>query len=171
MTRVYVSIGSNIEREYNVRAGLAALRERYGELIVSSVYESKAFGFEGDNFYNLVVGFDTGDDVHTVVASLRAMEDRQGRVRSGPRYSSRTLDLDLLLYGDLVLHEPGLVLPRAEILKHAFVLLPLAEIARETRHPINGRMYAELWQGFDPAGQALWTVPNQKAAAGQSPLG
>ena len=160
MTRVYVGIGSNIEREHNVRSGLAALREHYGELTASAIYESKAYGFAGANFYNLVVGFDTDADVHAVSRTLQDIEDRHGRVRSGPRYSSRTLDLDLLLYGDLVLNEPGLKLPRPEILKRAFVLLPLAEIAGQLRHPLNGRTYVELWQAFEKSNQQLWPVRN-----------
>ncbi|MEO5574058.1 MAG: 2-amino-4-hydroxy-6-hydroxymethyldihydropteridine diphosphokinase [Gammaproteobacteria bacterium] len=158
MTRVYVGIGSNIQREHNVRAGLAALREHYGELTASAIYESKPFGFTGNNFYNLVVGFDTDADVHAVSRTLQGIEDRHGRVRSGPRYSSRTLDLDLLLYGDLILNESGLVLPRPEILKQAFVLLPLAEIAGQLRHLLGGQTYEELWQGFDQTGHELWPV-------------
>jgi 2-amino-4-hydroxy-6-hydroxymethyldihydropteridine diphosphokinase len=161
MTRVYVSIGSNIEREHNVRSGLAALREHYGELTESSVYESKAFGFTGDNFYNLVVGFDTDTDVHTVARTLQDIEDEHGRMRSGPPVSSRTLDLDLLLYGDVVIREPGLVLPREEIFEHAFVLLPLVEIAGQLRHPLNGQTYEELWQRFDESNQELWPVTGQ----------
>lgn len=158
MTRVYVSVGSNIEREHNIRSGLAALRKRFGDLTVSSTYESKAYGFEGDNFYNLVVGFDSDEELHSVVRALQDIEDRHGRVRSGPRYSSRTLDLDLLIYGDLQLHEPGLVLPRPDILKRAFVLGPLAEIAGALKHPVAGKTYAELWRAMDKRTQSIWQV-------------
>jgi 2-amino-4-hydroxy-6-hydroxymethyldihydropteridine diphosphokinase len=162
VTCVYVSIGSNIEREHNVHSGLDALRACYGELIESSVYESEAFGFKGDNFYNLVVGFDTGEDVHALAAALQDIEDCHGRARNGPQISSRTLDLDLLLYGDLVIREPGLILPRREILKHAFVLLPLSEIAGQLRHPLNGKTYEELWRAFDKSNQELWPVRNRE---------
>ena len=158
MTRVYVSMGSNIEREHNIRAGLAALREHYGALAVSSVYDSHAVGFAGDDFYNLVVGFDTAEDVRTVAHTLERIEHEHGRARGAARFNSRTLDLDLLLYGDLVLHEPGLKLPRADILKYAFVLWPLAEIAGQWRHPQEGRTYMELWQRFDKEQQKLVRV-------------
>ncbi len=129
MARIYISLGSNIERDRHTRAGIDALRERFGELELSSVYESEAVGFEGDAFYNMVIACDTSEDVHTTNRALAEIEDAHGRERSGPRFSSRTLDLDLLLYDDLVLDENGLRLPREEILKNAFVLWPLAEIA------------------------------------------
>ncbi len=158
MTHVYVSVGSNIEREHNIRSGLAALRKHFGDLTVSSTYESKAYGFEGDNFYNLVGGFDSDEDLYSVVRALQDIEDRHGRVRSGPRYSSRTLDLDLLIYGDLQLHEPGLILPRPDILKRAFVLGPLAEIAAGLKHPVAGKTYAELWSAFDKSRYSIWRV-------------
>jgi len=155
---VYVSVGSNIERDHNIRSGLEALRERFGDLALSSIYESEAYGFEGDNFYNLVVGFDSDEDLYSVARALQHIEDRHGRVRSGPRYSSRTLDLDLLIYDDLQLHEPGLVLPRPDILKRAFVLGPLAEIAGELKHPVAGKTYAELWDAFDKSRHGIWRV-------------
>lgn len=155
---VYVGIGSNIERERNIPSGLEALRERFGDLAVSSIYESKALGFEGANFYNLVVGFATSEDVLAVARALQEIEARHGRVHHSLRYASRTLDLDLLLYDDLITREHGLVLPRPEILKHAFVLLPLAEIAGHLRHPLTGQTYEDLWQSFDKTGQALWPV-------------
>lgn len=159
MARVYVSVGSNIDRERYIRAGLAALRECYGALQCSRIYESQAVGFEGDDFYNLVVRFDTDQSVREVAAALRKIERQNARDRRAPRFSARTLDLDLLLYDELVVDEPGLQLPRAEILRYAFVLGPLAEIAGERRHPQSGRSYAELWRDFpDRAAQPMWAV-------------
>jgi 2-amino-4-hydroxy-6-hydroxymethyldihydropteridine diphosphokinase len=155
MPRIYISLGSNIDRESNTRAGVKALREQFGELELSSVYESEAVGFEGDAFYNMVIACDVTEDVHTVNHALRDIEDNNGRDRSGPKFSSRTLDLDLLLYDDLILDELGLKLPREEILHNAFVLWPLAEIAPELTHPEVGKSYADLWQAFDKTRENL----------------
>lgn len=159
MTRIYVSIGTNIDRENNLRAGVAELRARFGELTLSSVYESEAVGFAGDPFYNMVAGFDSDEPLEVVVRELHAIEDRHGRRREGPRFSSRTLDIDLLLYGDQVISEGKLKLPRDEITKHAFVLWPLAEIAPNERDPVLGVTYDELWRNFDRNKQSLWPIP------------
>jgi 2-amino-4-hydroxy-6-hydroxymethyldihydropteridine diphosphokinase len=150
MARVYVSIGSNIDRCASIRAGVRALRSRFPDLRLSSVYESRAVGFSGDDFYNLAAAFDTDADVREVAAALRLTEAECGRVRQPATkgYVSRTLDVDLLLYGDLVMEEGALRVPRGEILEHAFVLAPLAEIAPQQLHPVLGRSYSELWAEF-----------------------
>lgn len=156
MAQVYLSVGSNIAPEHHIRAGLKDLREHYGTLKSSSVYESKAVGFVGDNFYNLVVGFETTEDASTIIETLRHIEHTQDRKRQGKSFSARTLDLDLLLYDDLIIKE--LSIPREDILKYAFVLLPLAEIAPTAKHPLTGQSYAELWELFDKTKEALWQV-------------
>lgn len=158
MTRVYLSVGSNIERERNIVTGIAALRARFGALILSPLYESKACGFSGADFYNLVVGFDTDEQVQDVIRVLQDIESSQSRLRDTARFSSRTLDLDLLLYGELIMHEPGCVLPRPDILTDAFVLYPLSLIAPDARHPVNGQTFQALWAAFDHAKQELWPV-------------
>ena len=158
MARIYISIGSNIDAEKNVRLGLHALRDHYGELILSSVYESEAVGFKGDNFLNLVAALDTNEDVYDVAFTLRKIEDENGRVRSGPRFSSRTVDLDLLLYDDLILHNDKLDIPRDEITKNAFVLLPLAEVAPDLKHPDINLSMSQLWENFNKDSQQLWPV-------------
>ena len=158
MPRIYISIGSNIDRNVNIRAGIAALHACFGDLVISSVYESQPVGFTGDNFYNLVVGFNTAQGVHDVNTRLHDIEHHHGRARNGQRFNSRTLDLDLLLYGDFVIHEHDLTVPRDEILRYAFVLCPLAEIAGGEKHPLNGKSYATLWHEFEKHTQPLWAV-------------
>jgi 2-amino-4-hydroxy-6-hydroxymethyldihydropteridine diphosphokinase len=158
MPRVYLSLGSNIDREKNIRAALAELEARYGDLLVSTVYESEAVGFEGDNFYNLVVGLDTDKSVGELAAELRAIEEAHGRARQAPRFSSRTLDIDILTYGNACGEIDGVRLPRGEILKNAFVLRPLADIAPNDRHPETVRPFAEHWEAYDHSRQKLWPI-------------
>lgn len=158
MAKVYVSVGSNIDRERNVEHALADLRQAYGELEQSRIYETQAVGFDGDPFYNLVVAFDTGETPQAVASRLRDIEDDHGRDRSGGKFSSRSLDLDLLLYDDLILEEEGLHLPRKEILEYAFVLKPLAEIAGAMKHPVTGFSFSATWDQFDPTAQPMWPI-------------
>jgi 2-amino-4-hydroxy-6-hydroxymethyldihydropteridine diphosphokinase len=149
VTRGYISIGSNINKDEHVPASLTALDQVFGELLVSSVYESEAVGFTGDVFYNLVVGFDSDLEVKAVAKQLRQIELDNGRTRDSRKFAARTLDLDLILYGDLIINDGRLQIPRDEIEHYAFVLEPLAEIAPTLRHPISGLSYAELWGKFD----------------------
>ncbi|MDF2446216.1 MAG: sulD [Moraxellaceae bacterium] len=158
MPRVYLSLGSNIDREQNLRGALRDLERLYGDLLVSTVYESEAVGFDGDNFYNLVVGLDTDKTIGELVAELRAVEDAHGRVRGCPKFSARTLDIDILTYGNACGEIDGVQLPRDEILKNAFVLQPLADIAPGDRHPETVRPYAEHWEAYDHSRQKLWPI-------------
>jgi 2-amino-4-hydroxy-6-hydroxymethyldihydropteridine diphosphokinase len=151
MPRIFVSIGSNIEPEKNIRAAVCALRDAFGVLTLSRVYESAPQGFGGDNFYNLVAAFDSAESVEAVKARLALIESAHGRTRSDRRLASRTLDLDLLLYDDTVIHRAGLDLPRADIREYAFVLAPLAEIAPDLRHPETGESYKAMWENFSDA--------------------
>ena len=158
MARVYVGLGSNIERERNLRAAVRALREHFGSLILSPVYESLPIGFEGENFYNLVAAADTTETPEAVVAALHAIEQRLGRRRGATHYQSRTIDLDLLLYDDLVRDDATLCLPRREILEYACVLRPLADLAPQRHHPQTSETYAEMWTRFDQTAQPLTLV-------------
>jgi len=157
MAQVYVSIGSNIDRERNIDAALRELSAAYRQLEVSSVYESDAVGFDSTPFYNLVVGFRTDDSPRAIQDSLHAIENRHGRLRTAA-LSARTLDLDLLLYDDLVMSDGKLVLPRGDIDRYAFVLAPLAEIAGSALHPVTGSSYADMWAAFADSRQTLTRV-------------
>ncbi len=147
--RGYISIGSNIDKDLHIPASLRALEQCFGALIVSSIYESEAVGFSGDAFHNLIVGFDSELDVKAVAKQLRQIELDNGRTRDSQKFSARTLDLDLILYGDLIISDGRLQIPRDEIERYAFVLEPLAEIAPTSTHPVSGISYGELWEKFD----------------------
>ncbi len=158
MVKVYVSVGSNIDRERNVASALTEMVGEYSDLQQSRIFEAEAVGFEGDAFYNLVVAFETSQTPQQVLEVLNRIEDEHGRDRSVGKFSSRTLDLDLLLYDDMVLDEPRLKLPRPEILEYAFVLQPLAEIAGDMKHPVTGFSFTAIWDAFDPTAQPMWPL-------------
>ncbi len=140
-------MGSNIDREHNIRSGIEALRQAFGELRLSSVYESEAAGFKGDPFYNLVVGFDA-DNYKNIHKILHEIEYQHGRIRGQEKFSARTLDLDLLFYGSEDLHSVGLDVPRQEVTRYAFILWPLAEIAPDFIHPLENLSIDALWQAY-----------------------
>lgn len=157
MNRVYLGIGSNIDREQHITAALDALQKTFGSLVISSVYESEAVGFAGDHFLNLVVGIDATMSVGELSACLRNIEHENGRARSSERFAARTLDIDILTFGNQSGKIDGIQLPRDEILKNAFVLLPLAEIAADEIHPTEKQSYAALWRAYSK-NQKLWAI-------------
>lgn len=155
MARVFVSVGSNVRPEENLRLACGELVRRFGGLDLSSVYRNPPVGFDGEDFLNLVAAFDTDCNPEEVVAELEEIHQLAGRQRGGERYGPRTLDLDLLLYDDLVREGPPLTLPRDDVLKYDFVLGPLAELAPDLLHPVDGRRLAELWEAFEDGGRRL----------------
>ncbi len=159
MARVYLSLGSNREPKRYLNAALVELRERFGELAVSPAYRSKSVGFDGADFINLAVGLDTELSPEALNDWLHALEDRHGRRREVPRFSDRTLDVDIVLYDDLVRQGEGhLDIPRKE-LRHAFVLKPVADIAPQLVHPVSGQTMAALWEAFPVASEPLVPEP------------
>jgi 2-amino-4-hydroxy-6-hydroxymethyldihydropteridine diphosphokinase len=159
MAQAFIGVGSNIDRDHNIRAGVRALQTQFSNVIISTVYETNAIGFEGDSFFNLVVSLMTDLEPRQLQDQLHVIESKFKRKRSGgPRYASRTLDLDLLLYDDFVSDEAGMEIPREDVTRFAFVLCPLAEIAGELKHPVSDRRYADLWEDFEQANQELHAV-------------
>ena len=157
MNQIFISLGTNIEREKHTSSGLNALQTVFGELQVSPVYESVAVGFDGSAFYNLVVGARTDKSLEDVCRILKEIERDNGRVKTEKKFAPRTLDLDLLLFNNEVTEEP-IELPRPEVLHNAFVLLPLADLIPDELHPIVGKSYQALWQDFDKESQKLWQI-------------
>lgn len=158
MASVFLSLGSNIDREQHLLAALDQLCAHFGVLMCSSVYESEAVGFDGAPFLNMVVGLHTDHSVGALAQLLRRIEEINGRDRQAARFSARTLDIDILTYDQCLGEVDGITLPREEILKHAFVLQPLAELAPDAVHPSTGQTYRNLWLAFDKTSQALWPV-------------
>ena len=156
MPRVYVALGSNMEPERHIAMAVQALRGRFGALSLSPIYRNKAVGFDGSDFLNGVAGFDSDLGVPELKSALNGIEHDCGRQRGAARFAPRTLDLDLLLYGERV--DAAAKLPRPEILKYGFMLKPLADIAAGVRHPLTGQTYAEHWASFKGEGGGLQVV-------------
>jgi len=154
----YVALGSNVEPEANLARALGELRARFPGLVASPAFQNRAVGFEGADFINLVVGFPTTLPLAALLAELHRIEALCGRGRGAPKYEPRRMDLDVLLYGDLVGQFPGVTLPRPDLVRRAFMLGPLAALAPSLVHPGLGRSIAELWAGFDQGAHPLRPV-------------
>jgi 2-amino-4-hydroxy-6-hydroxymethyldihydropteridine diphosphokinase len=149
---VHVAAGSNIEPETNLKHALEELRRRFADLSVSPAYRNPAFGFEGDDFINLVVMFNTPEPLESVLKKLRDVETLCGRPRNAPKWAPRAMDLDILLYGDCVLDQPDVRLPRADLVRKAYMLRPAADLSPDLRHPTLDLTLQQLWQAFDKTG-------------------
>jgi len=152
---VYIGAGSNIEPEKNLRLACAELRAEFGRLATSPVYESKAVGFDGDDFWNMTMRLSTTRALHDVTDTLERIHDLSGRVRQSDRYSSRTLDLDVLLYGERCTDGPPLQLPRGDLTDYAFVLAPMADLAPDLQHPREKKSMRKLWSEFSEPDQDI----------------
>ena len=169
MTDVLVAAGSNVEPVANLRRALDVLARHYPRLRCSRAYRNAAVGFEGEDFVNLVVGFHTDDQVRTVIEHLHEAEAACGRAREAPKWAPRSMDLDILLYGNLVSAEPGLVLPRPDLVRRPYMLGPAAELAPDLVHPVLGVTLGELWRRFDRVAHPMelvdigWQPPGNPA--------
>lgn len=155
----FISIGSNIDKNIHIPSSINALKNQFDNIVLSSLYETEAVGFEGDDFHNLIVQFDSALTAKQVAKLLRQVELDHGRTRDSRKYAARTLDLDLILYGRQVISDGRLQIPRDEIERYAFVLEPLAEIAPDLLHPVSNISYAELWAGYDKIGLKQIKIP------------
>ncbi len=156
--RVFVAAGSNLEPERHLAKACAEIRHSWADAVFSRAYSNVAVGFDGPDFINLVVGFSTTQPLEAVITRLRAIETQCGRPRYAPKWASRTMDLDVLLFGDRVEKTSEYTLPRPDLMKRPYMLGPMAEIAPEVMHPTAGRTIGELWQAFDRDGHEMKAV-------------
>ena len=159
MNRVYLSLGTNIDRYRHITVALNALSLAFGNIQCSPVYESEAVGFEGAHFLNLVVLMETELSCGELNLWLKQLEDSHGRKRDIKKFSPRTLDIDILIFNDVVGILEGVTLPRAEINFNAFVLRPLVDVSPQAIHPETGLSFLAMWDQFDQTSQQLWPVP------------
>jgi 2-amino-4-hydroxy-6-hydroxymethyldihydropteridine diphosphokinase len=158
MADVYVAAGSNVEPEKNLARALDEIEQAFGALAISPAYRNPAVGFAGADFINLVLAFRTADPVSRVKQELERIETLCGRPRDAPKWAARTMDLDILMYDQLVCDVPGLILPRPDLLRRAFMLKPLADLAPGLRHPTENCTIGELWAAFPAADHSLVAV-------------
>lgn len=158
LSTAYLGIGSNVDTVRHITAGVLALRAEFGAVTLSPVYQSAAVGFSGEDFLNLAARVETALQPLELKEFLNRLENTHGRKRSLPKFSDRTLDIDILLYDDLYLHSPAIVLPRPEILHYAHVLRPLFDLAPELVHPVTGKTLTIHWREFDPGGLSLTPI-------------
>ena len=155
---MYVAAGSNVQPELYLKRALQLLEQEFDSIRVSPIYRNRAVGFEGDDFLNLVVTFTTDLDVREVRTRLQNIETRCDRPREAPKWAARTMDLDILLYDGLISDEPGLVLPRPDLIRRAYMLKPMVDLAPDLKHPVLGKTMREIWESSALTTHALVEV-------------
>lgn len=148
-TLAYVSGGSNVDPERNLVIAARALAARHPGTRFSRCYRNTAVGFEGPDFINFVAEVPVAGDPLLLKGELECIETQCGRTRDAPKWAPRSMDLDILLWGDRVQDTPGLKLPRPDLVRWGFMLGPLAELAPDLPHPLLRRTMGELWRDFD----------------------
>jgi len=159
MSRAFVALGSSIEPAASMSAAARALKARFPDAHFSTCYRNAPFGFEGPDFINAVVEFCTELPVTALITVLHEIEAQCGRGREDPKWAPRAMDLDLLLYDELVTSGPGYTLPRPDLLERVYMLGPLAELAPQRRHPVAGLRFGELWAAYPRTAEALTPTP------------
>ena len=147
MKKVFLGIGTNLgERETNLKEAVTAIGKNIGTVLkCSSLYETEPWGFKSENqFLNIVVEAETKLTPSGVLGAILMIEAFMGRTRSEKQYSSRVIDIDILLYEDIVIDEISLKIPHPLMHKRRFVLVPLCEIAAELVHPVLKKNIATL---------------------------
>jgi len=136
--KVYLSLGSNLgNRLANLQKAIFHIQQKAGKILdISAVYENPAFGFEGDDFLNIVLSLLTPQEPKELLDTLLQIEVDFGRIRSNAGYSSRTLDIDIIYYGTEVINDDDLVIPHPQMQHRNFVLKPLGDIAPQFYHPV-----------------------------------
>ena len=155
MPDVYLGLGSNLRPADNLRLAVRELADRFTLKTVSPVYRNAPVGFDGEDFLNAVAHVQTEMPAVAVCGELELIHDLAGRKRSADSFVSRTLDIDLLLYGSDIIDQPPVRVPRNDILRYGFVLRPLADIAPDLTHPVTRKTMAEHWSEFDAHGHRL----------------
>lgn len=160
--RYYLSLGSNLNRRAHLACAIRFLKASFQTVDYSPVYQSPAYGFDGPDFYNMVVAFDSAFSPLALKKWLRNLEYVCGRSRQQIRYSNRTLDMDILLAGNLILKYKNLRLPRPELIKRAYVLKPFCDLVPELIHPESEQKIADIWQQLDASESATITLVNSR---------
>ena len=156
--RIFVGIGSNIDREKNIKSCMSILKGVYGDIMISPVYETESMGFDGPNFYNLVSCFETDQSVYELKNTLNEIENDHGRHFNETKFSSRTLDIDILYYDDLVLLDDKIQIPRKEISEYDFVLKPLVDLVPNFIHPTHNISHKDMMNNIKIKKQIISTV-------------
>lgn len=168
MARIFLGLGSNLgDREKNINLALEKLGQVGKVHKVSSLYETEPVGYKDQPwFLNLVAEFETKLSPQELLRAGKAIEKELGR-EPGPRFGPRPIDLDILLYDNLVLGIPELTIPHPRLAERAFVLIPLAEIAPEVLHPVLKKTVRELREVL-PTGEEVRQIRGSGASSSAS---